>query len=126
MKKRKRKEKKIIREQNINYIELETIVREGQFEKMTELKLRKQHANTLEQKLDDQKKATAEAKEKLEEEKDKLLQCVKDKKIMEKDREETREAWKKLMLKEDIKFLDEIAGIGFESKRRKSEDEKSK
>ena len=43
---------------------------------------------------------------------------VKNKKVIEKDREKTREEWKKMMDKEDAKFLDELASIRFVMNKR--------
>ena len=48
-----------------------------------------------------------------------LGKYVREEKVIEKDKEKTREAWVELMKKEDTKFLDEIAIIGFENKKRK-------
>ena len=39
-----------------------------------------------------------------------------------KDKEKTKEAWKKIMDKEDGKFLDEMAVLGFDRKKRKTSD----
>ena len=47
---------------------------------------------------------------------------MKDKKILEEDKEKKREMWKDVMKKEEMKFLDEIAAISF-SKRRREEQE---
>ena len=40
------------------------------------------------------------------------------KQVIESDKDKTRWAWKKLMDKESDKFLDDIASVGFEKKRR--------
>ena len=51
---------------------------------------------------------------------------VKEKKIIEKDKEKTRVKWKKMMDKLDSEFLDELASIKFASKMIEDEAENEK
>ena len=74
-----------------------------------EIFLRKHHLDVLKIQLEEQEKAVERAIQKKKEEEKKLIQAIKDKKILEKDREKKQEMWKKLMDKEDGKFLDDIS-----------------
>ena len=49
--------------------------------------------------------------------------AMKDKKILEEDKEKKPDMWKKLMKKEEMKFLDEIASIGFANRTRNEQEE---
>lgn len=64
-----------------------------------------------------QVQAVEDAKRAVDNARDKMVQAMKDKKIMEKDKENKRDAWKKLMDKEASKFLDDIATIKFSKKK---------
>ena len=85
---------------------------------LNEITLRKHHLDVLKEKIIEQKEAVKQAEEKKEEQRLALIKATMDKKIIEKDKEKKKLAWKKLMEKEDNKFLDDISSIGFEMKRR--------
>jgi flagellar protein FliJ len=85
----------------------------GEAINLRKVELHKFHLETLEKKLIEQKKITLEAERRIEEEKKKLLKAVRDKKILEKDKEKKRAIWKKIMGKEEMKFLDDIASSRF-------------
>jgi flagellar FliJ protein len=74
-----------------------------------EVKLRKYRMEQLQIKEDEQKQAVEQAKERVTEEEKKLMKAIRDRKILEKDREKKQKLWKKLMEKEDTKFLDDIS-----------------
>lgn len=92
-----------------------------------EVVLRKHHLDGLEQDMIKQKEAVEQARLAMEEARQKLISAMIDRKIIDKDKEKTRESWKKLMDKSDGLFLDDIAIIGYEAKnRRQRENEPDK
>ncbi|MDR1113878.1 MAG: hypothetical protein LBL50_02170, partial [Candidatus Margulisbacteria bacterium] len=56
-----------------------------------------------------QENKTKEADQRKEEQRERLVKSMKDRKILEKDREHKKQAWKRLMDREATKFLDEIS-----------------
>ena len=93
---------------------------------MNLITLRKHHLELMKEKIADQEEVLQEAERKKEAHRQALIQALKEKKIMEKDKQKKRLDWKKLMDKEDAKFLDDIATIGYENRRRKAQDEEPK
>ena len=67
--------------------------------------------------MNNQKDQVKKAEEHKEEQKEKLVEATKAKKIIDKDREKTREKWKKMMDKLDSQFLDELGTIKFARKK---------
>ena len=67
----------------------------------------------LEEKVDTQKEEVKKAEDYKESQKEKLVEAMKEKKIIDKDHDKTKEKWKKMMDKEDAKFLDELGEISF-------------
>ena len=57
----------------------------------------------------EQEGKTKEADQRKEEQRERLIKSMKDRKILEKDREHKKDAWKRLMDREATKFLDDIA-----------------
>ena len=96
---------------------------EGKTIDFQQVLMRKAHLEQLKEDIIEQ----VEVREKAEEEKDvqreALVQAMKDKKILEEDKEKKRDMWKKLMKKEEMKFLDEIASIGFANRTRNEQEE---
>lgn len=80
--------------------------------------LRKAHLETVKEQVIKQEEKTDAAEKKKEAFRIELIAAVRNRKIIEKDKTKTRESWKKIMNKEDNKFLDDIAVIGFENKSR--------
>ncbi|MDA1353680.1 MAG: flagellar FliJ family protein [bacterium] len=116
-----RKEKELKDQQASEYAELKEHMSGGHTLNFDKIQMRRGHLDTLKVKVTDQEKATEVAEEhKIEKHKD-LVKAVKDRKILDKDKEKKNELWRKLMIKEENKFLDEIAGIGMERKRREKE-----
>jgi flagellar FliJ protein len=76
---------------------------------LDEVKLRKYQMEQLQIKEEEQKLAVSRAEVQVQEEEKKLLKAVRDRKILEKDREKKQKLWKKMMEKEDTKFLDDIS-----------------
>lgn len=113
-----RKEKEIKEFQAGKYLELREMMQSGKIGDMQEIMLRKAHLERLKEQVARQVEAREKAEKVVEEKREDLIKAVKEKKIMEKDKEKKREAWRKLMDKEEGKFLDDISGVGFERKRR--------
>jgi flagellar FliJ protein len=59
--------------------------------------------------VNEQENKTKEADQRKEEQRERLVKSMKDRKILEKDREHKKQAWKRLMDREATKFLDEIS-----------------
>ena len=115
--KEQKKEKELIDLQQASYLKLRELM-SGVMTNLNEITLRKHHLDVLKEKIIEQKEAVKQAEEKKEEQRLALIKATMDKKIIEKDKEKKKLAWKKLMEKEDNKFLDDISSIGFEMKRR--------
>jgi len=90
----------------------------GDLPDMQAIQLRNAHIDALKDKITDQIKVREEAEKERDDQRVVLVEAQRDKKIMEKDREKTRDGWKKMMDKEEGKFLDDIGTIGFERKKR--------
>lgn len=56
-----------------------------------------------------QEERTMEAEQKKEEQRERLIKAVKDRKILDKDKEHKNEVWKKIMNREETKFLDDLS-----------------
>ncbi len=57
----------------------------------------------------EQEEKTMEAEQKKEEQRERLIKAVKDRKILDKDKDNKRKQWKKIMNKEETKFLDDLS-----------------
>lgn len=56
-----------------------------------------------------QENKTKEADQRKEEQRERLIKAIKDRKIIDKDKEHKKEAWQKMMNREETKFLDDIS-----------------
>jgi len=121
-----KKERDLLDERVANFVALRELMSEGALDKMQHILMRKAHIEVLKEKIEAQQKVREEAEKKVEEAREKLAAAMKEKKIIEKDKEKTREAWRKLMDKEEGKFLDEIATIGFTRRKRKKVEEEGR
>ncbi len=117
-----RKEEELNTKIEEKYLELRERM-SGVMTNLNEIISRKFHLDTLKEKLIAQVEVVKQAVTKKEEQRLNLVRASMEKKIIEKDREKKKMAWKKLMDKEDSKFLDDIATIGYEMKRRKKNEE---
>ncbi len=114
----KRKEAKIKAIQAQAYLELQELMTGTNFPGMNMIQLRKHQLDTLKEEVQKQIEVRENAEKARDAQREKLNQALKERKIIEKDREKTREKWKRIMEKEDMKFLDDIAGIGYSKKMR--------
>ena len=120
----KRKEAELKHQQASAYVELrERMMTVEGLSDLGDIQRRKQHLETLKVKIEEQIKVREEAEKKVEEQREVLIKAVKDRKIMDKDREKKREAWRKFMDKEESKFMDDIATVGFVKRKRDEEEE---
>jgi flagellar protein FliJ len=83
----------------------------GEIGNFQQVLLRQHHLEKLKIDKDKQEKVRLEAENKRDKEKEMLVEAVKRKKIMEKDREKKKNLWKRFMNKEENKFIDEIATV---------------
>ncbi|MFC1770513.1 hypothetical protein ACFLZV_01370 [Candidatus Margulisiibacteriota bacterium] len=120
----KRKEEEIKIFQSEKYSELRNIMTGEQGETdLNEVMLRKAHLEVVKEQVAKQVKAREEADKKKEEQRVKVVEAVKQKKIIETDKEHKRVIWRKMMDKEEGKFLDDIATVAFTKKKMEREEE---
>lgn len=115
-----RKEREIKNFQAQKYTELRTAMVGGIEHKQTDLQnvlVRKVHLEIVKEKVAQQEKARIEAEKKKEEQRLRVIKAVKEKRIIEKNKEHKHIEWRHMMDKEDGKFLDEIATIKFARQR---------
>lgn len=86
---------------------------EGESIDFTHVFLRQNQIENLKVEVDEQKKATVRAEEAKERQRNYLVEALKDRQIIEKDREHKKSDWLAFMKSEENKFLDEIASIRF-------------
>lgn len=116
-----KKEKEIKEFQQQKYTELRDIINPGsKISNFQEVLMRKSHLEIVKEQVVEQQHLKEEAERLKEEQRQRLIKAVRDKKVMEKDKEKKKDGWRKLMDKEDGKFLDEIATIGFARKMREN------
>ncbi len=105
----KEREEAIEREKRNKEEELRGVFRKGPISNFEKVMRRRAHLDVLKDDLDDQVEKVIEANRLLEEQRSKLIDAVKDKKIMEKHREKKLDEYNKLMQDLELKFMDEIA-----------------
>ncbi len=106
------KEQKIIDEQSLHRGLLRKSY-EGEIANFQHVMLRQYHLEKLKLDKEKQEHVRIDADKKRVEEQKKLLEAVKKKKVLEKDKEKKRVVWKRFNDREDMKFLDDIATSRF-------------
>jgi flagellar FliJ protein len=96
---------------------------EGKTIDFQQVMMRKAHLEQLKDRIVEQVQVREKAEEDKDLQRETLVQAMKDKKILEEDKEKKRGMWKEVMKKEEMKFLDEIAAIGFAKRMREEQDE---
>ena len=96
---------------------------EGKTIDFQQVMMRKAHLEQLKGEIIEQEKIREDAEEAKDSQREMLVKAMKDKKILEEDKEKKRGMWRDSMKKEEMKFLDEIAAIGFAKKMREDQDE---
>ena len=107
--KEKEREDAIEREKKGKEEELRGVFKRGPISNFEKVLRRRAHLDVLKDNLDEQVEKVIEASQLLEEQRAKLVEAVKEKKIMEKHKEKKLDEYKKLMQGLELKFMDEIA-----------------
>lgn len=100
-------------EQDEHYNHFEELLASEFVPSLNIIQMNQIHMKKLEEKVDTQKEEVKKAEAYKEAQKEKLVEAMKEKKIIDKDHDKTKEKWKKMMDKEDAKFLDELGEISF-------------
>ena len=117
VKEEQQKEIEFVAEQNNHYAYFEDILASDEIPSLDIIQMNQVHMKKLQEKVNTQKEEVKKAEEHKDEQKEKLVEATKEKKIIDKDREKTREKWKKMMDKLDAQFLDELGTIKFARKK---------
>jgi len=116
----KQKEEEIEQQREERSDELRNIMKRGPISDFTKVLRRKAHLGKLKEDLDVQIEKVIDASQLLEEQRAKLIESMKEKKIIEKHKGQRFDEYKKAMEKIEMKFMDEIATQRF--KHEKKED----
>lgn len=118
----KTKEDKIKDFQKQKYGELRKLFGSGEvISDFHEVLMRKSHLEIVKEQVQEQERLREEAERLKDEQRQRLIKAAIDKKIMQKDQEKKKIAWKGLMEKEETKFFDDISGIRFNQQKREKE-----
>lgn len=117
--KEKEREEILERERENRRNELRGIMRKGPISDFAKILRRKAHLGKLKEDLDQQVEKVIEASTKLEQQREKLIDAMRDKKLIEKHKEHKLDEYKKVMQALEIKFLDEIATQRFQHEKSK-------
>ncbi len=85
----------------------------GQIEDFASVLHRQHFLKKYKQDVIAQEGKTKEADQRKEEQRERLIKAIKDRKIIDKDKEHKKEAWVKMMNREETKFLDDISTTRF-------------
>jgi flagellar FliJ protein len=105
----KEKEAAIDKEKKGKEEELRNVFRRGPISDFQKVLRRRSHIDVLKDDLDEQVERVIESSKLLEEQRARLVESMKDKKIMEKHKEKKLDEYNKLMQSLELKFMDEIA-----------------
>lgn len=105
----KQKEEQIELDKKTKEDDLRGVFRKGPISDFSRVLQRKAHLEVLKDDLDKQVEKVIESSKLLEEQRARLIESMKDKKIMEKHKEKRLVEYGKMMLDLETKFLDEIA-----------------
>ena len=117
----KQKEKEIEDDKANKAEELRGMMRKGKISDFAKVLQRRDHLNLLKEQLDDQIEKVIEASKNLDKQREKLLDAMKDRKIIEKDKEHKFDKYNEVMKQLEIKFLDEIATLRFKREKMKEQ-----
>ena len=117
-----KKEEEIKHFQTEKYSELRGQISDGKSIDFQQVLMRKSHLEVLKGQVEEQEKTREEAEEKKEEKREDLVKAVKDRKILDKDKEKKKEQWEKVMKKAEEEFLNEVATIAHVRKNKESND----
>ncbi len=106
----KRKEEAMRRFENEKLDELRAKFESGQtISNFGEILLRRSHLDKVKKEVVKQVKVKKEAETQMEQQRKELERAMKERKVFEKDKDHKKDAWKKVMDKDESDFLDEIA-----------------
>jgi flagellar FliJ protein len=105
----KEKEENIASQKKGKEEELRGVFRRGPISDFAKVMRRRAHLDVLKDDLNEQVEKVIEANKLLEEQRARLIESMKDKKIMEKHKEHKLDEYNKLMQSLELKFMDEIA-----------------
>jgi flagellar export protein FliJ len=114
----KQKEEQIREEKKGKEEELRNVFRRGPISDFAKVLRRRAHLDVLKDDLSEQVDKVIEASRHLEEQRARLIEAMKDKKIIEKHKGRKLDEYKKLMEGLEAKFLDEIATQRFEHEKK--------
>lgn len=114
----KQKEEALKEEKKGKEEELRGVFRRGPISDFEKVLRRRSHLEVLKDDLDEQVEKVIEASKILEEQRARLVESMKDKKIMEKHKERKFDEYKKIMQELELKFMDEIATERFKHEKR--------
>jgi flagellar FliJ protein len=113
----KRKEEAIQQEKKGKEEELRGVFKKGPISDFARVLRRRAHLDVLKDDLDEQVEKVIDASKVLEEQRVRLIESMKDKKIMEKHKEHKLDEYNKLMQGLELKFMDEIATQRFKREK---------
>ncbi len=109
----KMKEQRIQDTKKAQAEEFKKLVSKGTIPDFNSVLTRRQHLIVLKDELDQQIEKVIEASQKMEKQREKLLEAMKERKIIDKDKENKKKQYDEVMKQYEIKFLDEIATLRF-------------
>jgi flagellar export protein FliJ len=105
----KEKEELLEEEKKEKEGELKHIIRKGPISQFEKVMRRHAHLGVLKKDIDEQIEKVIDASKRLEDQRSKLIESMKDRKIIEKDKGHKLDDYDDMMKNLEIKFLDEIA-----------------
>ena len=105
----KEKEELLEEEKKEKEGELKHIIKKGPISQFEKVMRRHAHLGVLKKDIDDQIEKVIDASKRLEDQRSKLIESMKDRKIIEKDKGHKLDDYDDMMKSLEIKFLDEIA-----------------
>ena len=115
----KMKEQRIQEEKRGQANEFKKLVSKGAIHDFGNVLFRRQQLIVLKEALDSQIEKVIESSQKLEKQREKLLDSMKERKIIEKDKGNKKEQYDEVMKQYEIKFLDEVATLQFSRDKEK-------
>ena len=121
----KEKEEFIAREKKRRTDELRGIMRKGPTA-VNEIISRNAHLGKVKEDLEAQKQKVIEANQKLDAQRSKLISAMKDRKIIDKDKEKKLEDYGQMMKKLEMQFIDELASLRYVHEQREEQEKKNR
>jgi flagellar protein FliJ len=113
----KTKEEKMEEDKREKEVELKGIIKKGPITQFEKVLRRHAHLGVLKKDIDDQIEKVIDASQKLEDQRGKLIESMKERKVIEKNKEHRLDEYNEMMKNLEIKFLDEIATQRFKREK---------